>query len=161
MKPITEQRRQELIADCVREIERLEKTIRNIKAMNTDFDLSRDERKLSVHKIALASLTAKVFMHGISDPDGKAFFSECCVDDDGGGVSDEVCALNDGETDVDGGYQVVKLYTAPPVPVIKFPDDDCAVVEIGQHYAVLSSNERRHITRMVLNEIKRLNALGE
>ncbi len=52
-------------------------------------------------------------------------------------------------------------YTTPPVPVINIPDDDCVADEISQHYEVLSYSERRHITRMVLNEIKHLNGLGE
>lgn len=114
MKPITEEQRQALIAHGVQLKEQISEN---------NYLKEFGERTVSLIEIALASLTADVFMHGISDPDGNPYFSECCVDDDGSGVSDEVCALNDGETDCIGGYRVTPLYTAPPVPVIKLPDE--------------------------------------
>lgn len=138
MKPITEDQRKHLISLARIEISRWKVP-------------SDKQYMVDLMEIALASLVADVFMRGISDPDGKAYFSEYCVDDDGSGVSDEVCALNDGETDVDGGYQAVKLYTAPPVPVIKLPEYQ----KLLTHPAVKSRwNE-------CIDEMKHLNGLGE
>lgn len=106
-------------------------------------------------QIALAALTAETFAYGISDPDGGAYFSECCIDSDGAVISDEVCALNDGETDVPDGYKVVRLYTAPPVPALKLPDE-------------ADSSDGNDVTAWVdegwnncLAEVKRLNGVTD
>ena len=119
MKPITEEQQKALIAFNTKKLESLKFAIKQSAFSETREDL---ELELLTVEIALASLTDDTFMYGISDSDGKAHFSEYCVDVDGIGVSDEVCTLNDGETDLPGGYRVVPLYTAPPVPVIKLPE---------------------------------------
>lgn len=112
------------------------------------------------HEAGLASLTADVFMHGISDPDGKPYFSEYCVDDDGSSVSDEVCALNDGETDCIGGYRVAPLYTTPPVPVIELPDSKDRL-NPAHCTADIYLQGKGDGWNECLAEIKRLNGLGD
>lgn len=113
-------------------------TIRPRGSVDFDYQVSID-----LMQIALASLNA-VHKYNTSSEDGssdinlnlsKEKFNKCHSD-----------------------YRWIS-YTAPPVPVIKLADDDCVVDEIGKHYSVLSFSERRHITRMVLNEIKRFNGL--
>ncbi|WP_072055942.1 hypothetical protein [Tatumella morbirosei] len=152
MKPITEERRQALIEFIGAAFESMKG---NEPAYPDKFDL--EEMTHQALEIALASLTAEIFMYGISDPDGKAHFSECCVDDDGSSVSDEVCALNDGETDLPDGYRVVPLYTAPPVPVIKLP----SVQDLIDEYKYQASPHDIRIWNFSLSVINRLNGLGE
>ncbi|MBT0723962.1 hypothetical protein HH682_05820 [Rosenbergiella sp. S61] len=104
-------------------------------------------------EIALESLTVDHFGYGISEPDGAIYLSECCIDKYGSTVSDEVTALNDGVTDLEGGYKVVQLFTAPPVPEIKLPP------EFNENHD--SFNEFRRGWNGAISEVKRTNGLGE
>ena len=118
-------------------------------------------------QIALASLTARDFGYGISEPDGSIYLSECCIDEYGSTVTDEVTALNNGVTDLEGGYKVVQLFTAPPVPEIKLPSAEL----IKEVFIANGFKEKTQADGSVdLNPyvydaaralIKRLNGLGE
>lgn len=70
-------------------------------------------QRLLTAETKLAGLYAqKPFMHGIADPDGTAYFDECCVGDLGL-MNEQVATLND---DLDEGaprYSVVALYREP------------------------------------------------
>ena len=140
MRPITEEQRQALIESANEMLTR-----RNI--YGSDIHCVK-----AIAEIAIASLTVDVFMHGISDPDGDPYFSECCVDDDGSGVSDEVCALNDCETDCIGGYRVTPLYTSPSVPVIQLPE------KYTDYEDFLTDSEQGY--NDAIDEIKRLNGIS-
>ncbi|MBN3254314.1 hypothetical protein H5A33_06695 [Pectobacterium brasiliense] len=73
-------------------------------------------RELISLRAKLAELARQEpFMHGIANPDGNAYFDECCVGD-AGLMSDEVAKLNG---DLEGGeqlYSVVELFRRPVLP---------------------------------------------
>ncbi|MDU4843898.1 MAG: hypothetical protein E6X49_22540 [Leclercia adecarboxylata] len=80
------------------------------------------DKEKAVFEIALAALTAPVFMYAIADPDGEAHFDECCVGQTPGVIEDEVALLNEEMSGGDGprgvvsdGYRVVALYQLPEV----------------------------------------------
>ncbi|GKW40719.1 hypothetical protein PEC301879_05780 [Pectobacterium carotovorum subsp. carotovorum] len=80
-------------------------------------------RELILLRAQVAELTRQEpFMHGIANPDGDAYFDECCVGD-AGLMSDEVARLND---DLEGGeplYSVVELFRRPVPPAATVPDE--------------------------------------
>ncbi|MBN3068176.1 hypothetical protein [Pectobacterium brasiliense] len=82
---------------------------------------TRMARELISLRTQLAELARQEpFMHGIANPDGNAYFDECCVGD-AGLMSDEVARLNG---DLEGGeqlYSVVELFRRPVLPAL--PDD--------------------------------------
>ncbi|WP_174877212.1 hypothetical protein [Pectobacterium polaris] len=70
-------------------------------------------QRLLTAETKLADLYAqKPFMHGIGDPDGNAYFDECCVGDVGL-IDDQVTNLNDDLDEGDPRYSVVALYREP------------------------------------------------
>ena len=100
MKPITEQRRQELIADCEKEIEHAEKLLLSVGLAIGWRKVH--ENNLLKHQIVLASLNAKSKVTLFSDE------RDC-----------DQYSFEVNERIPDGAHE---LYTAPPVPVIKFPE---------------------------------------
>ena len=107
MKPITEQRRQELIADCQKEIGNLMLWLE----CGPLRDRSKTESELLRQQIALASLNAvPVAVTDISEIDDLK---------NEGWIGNFLAPEFQGVDSEDRVY----LYTAPPVPVIKFPDD--------------------------------------
>ncbi|MEQ9943655.1 hypothetical protein ABRP58_16615 [Pectobacterium aroidearum] len=82
---------------------------------------TRMARELISLRAQLADLRRQdVFMYGIADPDGNAYFDECCVGD-AGLMNDEVARLNDDLEDGEPLYSVVELFRRPVIPVL--PDD--------------------------------------
>ncbi|AIK14244.1 hypothetical protein GZ59_24470 [Pectobacterium atrosepticum] len=70
-------------------------------------------RELISLRTQLAELRGQaVFMCGIADPDGNAYFGECCVGD-AGLMNDEVARLNDDLEDGEPLYSVVDLFRRP------------------------------------------------
>ena len=137
MKPITEEQRQALIA-------RLTKIASWAETYGPDHNvmLPASEAK-EMAEAYLASLTAEP----------RAYISESNLRVLGKGVN---------SVRVKPDSVMVRpnaLYTAPPVPVIRLPNDTCLLAQFARIYSVLSIREHRHITRMVLNEVKRLNGL--
>lgn len=104
--------------------------------------------------LAYREAQGKVFMYGIADPDGQAYFSECCVDADGGLISDEVDSLNDGD---DTGYEVVPLFAAPQLPAVpdvipKVADgDNFKYVKDGARFSVGYANGWNDCRTAMLN----------
>lgn len=141
MKPITEEQRQALIAECNEQIEILKNLIFN---GSYDEDNSNLESQLLVQEIALASLTAEPVAWVIHARGGDQ------LSQDGSYVANAEGMF---------GLKATSLYTAPPVPVIELPNDTCLLAQFARIYSALSIREHRHITRMVLNEVKRLNGL--
>lgn len=101
MKPVTEQRRQELIADCEKEIVHAKKILSSASLAPGWRKIH--EKNLWKNEIALASLTAVPIGFTFTDTD----------EDSGGNLyeSRDFSQFKDGED-----YEPV--YTAPPVPVI-------------------------------------------
>lgn len=129
MKPITEQRRQELI-----------EYIKAALAAHVQRGGDSDEE--DVFKIALASLTAVPF----------AWIHPNMLDDmDGGRISGRVW---NSPVDEMSGEERLPVYTAPPVPVIKFPNPQ----DIPDGYDLPSCMAT---AEWYQQEIKRLNGLGE
>ncbi|GAA0491508.1 hypothetical protein [Tatumella punctata] len=87
----------------------------------------------------IASLTAEPTHYVFNHPNGKLFNA----------LVDESCK---GHKDVHPGY------TAPPVPVIKLPDED---FELGEAHGIQRRVDFRNGANYVIAEIKRLNGLGE
>ena len=100
-------------------IEKLERRL----AVTTHYpDVEEAQLDAQIFKIALAVLTAKPFMYGITDPDGDPHFDEECVGSDAGILQDEVDCLNDEACGGDGPrgvesdeYRVVALYRLPEI----------------------------------------------
>lgn len=70
-------------------------------------------QRLLTAETKLAGLYAqKPFMHGIADPDGTAYFDECCVGDLGL-MNEQVATLNDDLEEGAPRYSVVALYREP------------------------------------------------
>ncbi|QHJ83852.1 MAG: hypothetical protein [Bacteriophage sp.] len=143
MKPITEQRWQEIIADC-------EKLIEHTEHLLLSADLSIGWRKahennLLKHQIALASLTAVPF----------AWIHPNMLDDmDGGRISGRVW---NSPVDEMSGEERLPVYTAPPVPVVKFP----AILDLVESYTGHASAQDLKMWAFAVSESKRLNGLGE
>lgn len=137
MKPITEQRQQELISHGNELKERIEHF-----GHKSDFE----SKTLQLVEIALASLTAVPTHYIFNHPNGKLFNS----------LVDESCKHH---KDVHQGH------TAPPVPVIKLPDD----IDWNDAFKLLDirvcGEDRIRAFMMGANwrlaETKRLNGLGE
>ncbi|MEQ9860607.1 hypothetical protein OI450_14315 [Pectobacterium cacticida] len=95
-------------------------------------------RELISLRTQLAELRGQdVFMYGIADPDGNAYFDECCVGD-AGLMGDEVARLNDDLEDGDPLYSVVELFCRPvpsvasqpyvvPDEMLETPDEDAEI----------------------------------
>lgn len=109
MKPITEEQRQALIADCNEQIEIIKNLIRSGLYTEGNYNL---ESQLLRQEIALASLTAEavgVVNRGSASDNNE--FLDAKVD----------CVHPQaGWENFQNGF---KLYTSPPVTVIKFPDE--------------------------------------
>ena len=158
MISLTQEKREELIAHNTEKLKGLKQWVKQ-----TAFESVSEELELDIQstEIALASLTANVFAHGISASDGKVYLDEtCCIDYDGQWVSDEVTALNDGVTDLEGGYRVVPLFTAPPVPEIKIVDKKDRM-NPAHCTAEIYLQGKSDGWNDCLAEIKRLNGLGD
>lgn len=151
MKPITEQRRQELIADCEKEIEHAEKLL--LSAGLAIGWRKVHENNLLKHQIVLASLNAVPVSEviSLSAP-----------------VLDGMIAPMNGYRGISNLAAIkrlpegTKFYTAPPVPVIKFPDHEMR--ELVNEITVLAKKYadaqclRDAISRVVAD---RLNGLGK
>lgn len=74
---------------------------------------------LKADEIALAALTAKPFMYGIEDCDGKAHMDEFCVSTDAGSIESTVNDLNEMQCEEGGDFNVVALYRLPMIEGIK------------------------------------------
>ena len=86
MKPITEQRRQELIDDCEKDILNLSNCIRKCLNLNLLSEIPYYESQLERQKIALASLTAEkktVRPFGLPQITGAGCWVECECHEDG------------------------------------------------------------------------------
>ena len=108
MKPITEQRRQELIADCQKEIG----TLMLWLECGPLRDRSKTESELLRQQIALASLTAVRAGWGLRSLQEDCYGSWLTTEPREQAYLD--CQPHK--------YENVGLYTAPPVPVIKLPE---------------------------------------
>ena len=133
MKPITEQRRQELIADCEKEIEHAEKLL--LSAGLAIGWQKVHENNLLKHQIVLASLNAKSKVTLFSDERDYDQYS-----------------FEVNERIPDGVHE---LYTTPPVPVVDLPDE----IEGLEHSEYGSG--KKDGWNLCLDEIKRRNGLGE
>ncbi|MFJ5319221.1 hypothetical protein [Pectobacterium versatile] len=93
-----------------------------------------EQRVIARELISLRAQVAELakqepFMHGIANPDGNAYFDECCVGD-AGLMSDEVARLND---DLDSGeplYSVVELFRRPVLPTVLNNDVASAMKDV-------------------------------
>lgn len=106
MKPITEEKRQALIADCEADIEDLERDIQRCDAIGTSDYLYHLQSKLQRQQIALASLETEPVAY-ISDAKLKT-------------LSQGIHSVS-----VKPDAVMVRpnaLYTAPPVPVMQAVD---------------------------------------
>lgn len=142
MKPITEERHQELIEF----IRAAQESMGGNEPVNPNkFDI--EKMTPGVFEIALASLTAKpacvTDIQDIEDMKIEGWIGNFMAPDFQGVDTEDR----------------VYLFTAPPVPVIELPNDTCLLAQFARIYSALSIREHRHITRMVLNEVKRLNGL--
>lgn len=133
MKPITEEQRQALITE-----------IRTFLDGNT---FIRETVEKQAYEIALASLTAEV-----------AFGVIKSVNPDSGNIN--IHYQPGGINNIDPDYvaememvEVDRLYAAPPVPVIKLPDE---FDDWSEKYT-----DYEHGWNTCLDEVKRLNGLGE
>ncbi|ARU94599.1 hypothetical protein [Tatumella citrea] len=172
---LTNERQQELIADCQEEIRHLKEHILRLSKHHVDFDLSQYESQLQRQEIALASLTAdtsKLAELAAKVRNVREDASE--FDGDRRGMwehqeEQERLLLE----------EAVK-YTAPPVPVIKLPGDLQDAFEEGNRIPTQTSrcgnsycshsfsnwdgqkfmNEFDGFVKGI-NFIKRLNGLGE
>ncbi len=84
-----------------------------------------EQRSMSRELISLRAQLAELrvqepFVHGIADPDGNAYFDECCVGD-AGLMSNEVTRLNDDLEDGEPLYSVVELFRRPVPPAANQP----------------------------------------
>lgn len=98
-----------------------------------------DSDEEDVFKISLASLTAVPFR-----------IVECSGEVDMDVTNDRFELFQDNERWL--------LYTAPPVPVIRLPDDD---FELGEAHGIQRRVDFRNGANYAIAEIKRLNGLGE
>lgn len=137
MKPITERRRQELIDDCVAEIERLNRRLSTYGEQWRTYIESQLERQ----KVALASLTAEPFV----------YVNAVTVRN---GVVASLVANGVGLYD---GNLPVELYPAPPVPVIKLQ----SVLRAMKKSDEVSDLYPSQILIIAEDIIKYLNASGE
>ncbi|GAA0517607.1 hypothetical protein GCM10009414_29030 [Tatumella terrea] len=147
MKPITEQRRQELIADCEKEIEHAEKLL--LSAGLAIGWRKVHENNLLKHQIALASLTAAPEVSEIESVHPEN--GNTIIHLRRGGLK------NISPEDI-AEYEMIeteKFYTAPPVPVIKLPDE----IEGIEHSEYGAG--KKDGWNLCLDEIKRRNGLGE
>ena len=135
MKPITEQRRQELIAE-----------LREFLNKNT---FLRNTLQKQAYEIALASLTAAPEVSEIESVHPEN--GNTIIHLRRGGLK------NISPEDI-AEYEMIeteKFYTAPPVPVIKLPDE----IEGIEHSEYGAG--KKDGWNLCLDEIKRLNDLGE
>lgn len=140
MKPMTEQERQELIKHT-KEMLELMKSYSSNNGYST--------RSIQVIEIALASLTAESVRQFIYNNPYEEGYIEWvdCNEEYFNGVPDDCRRI---------------VYTAPPVPVIKFPDHEIRelvneLTETAKKYAGAQCI-RDALSRVVT---KRLNGLGE
>lgn len=87
-----------------------------VKRENTS-EYSENIRKVA--EIALAALTAEPFMYGIVDPEGEAYFDECCVSGGKSELSEIVSNLNDQCESPGEEYMEVPLYRLPLLEGLK------------------------------------------
>ena len=149
MKPITEQRRQELIADREYEIRHLKEHIDRLSRHHVNFDLSKYESQLERQQIALASLTAAPEVSEIESVHPEN--GNTIIYLRRGGLK------NISPEDI-AEYEMIeteKFYTTPPVPVIKLPDE----IEGIEHSEYGAG--KKDGWNLCLDEIKRRNGLGE
>ena len=149
MKPITEQRRQKLIADCQKEIGNLMLWLE----CGPLRDRSKTESELLRQQIALASLTAVPVSEviSLSAP-----------------VLDGMIAPMNGYRGISNLAAIKRLpegtnfYTAPPVPVIKLPEINLRIA--GYRHAPSAPTKEWAFmdgAKWMASETKRLNGLGE
>ena len=133
MKFITEQRRQKLISDCEEEITALKLRIE----YGPWYLKAKQESELERQEIALASLTA--------EPKAYSDFEELAFAFD----------MANMWHDSFGHGEDIALYTTPPVPVIKLPDEFAE--KTNSEYQLGKEEGWCDYER----EIKRLNNLGD
>lgn len=134
MIALTQDMREKLIKDCEFDIERL-------TSLTSEFpEETALQSVLLRQKVALASLTADIFAH--VDGSGFNFYRH---------PSPTI------EHALAQGDQVTSLYTAPPVPEIKFP----GISELVEQQGCLPAVRDIAIWDFAISEIKRLNGLGD
>lgn len=162
MKPITEEQRKQLISACKEEISRLKDLSEQHEFLGSDYLLEETNNDLLRQEIALASLTAESVRQFIYNNPYEEGYTEWvdCNEEYYNGVPSDCRRI---------------VYTAPPVPVIKLPDELTDLVNAVDFYnAVKAENpkvetgtwkdadewiKRAAVTAALL--VKRLNGLGE
>lgn len=169
MKPITEEQRQSLITACKEEISRLKELAEQHEFLGNDYLLEQTNNALLRQEIALASLT--------DEPVGVVNRGEVSDNNEYPEVKVDCAHPHAGWENFQDGF---KLYTAPPVPVIKMPDEHSfdawfKAIEAGDDQdwsepEYLSKEWHGYIGRrqlalgtyrFAINETKHLNGPGE
>lgn len=140
MIALTQEKREELIKECEFDIERL-------TTLTAEFPEEKSLQSVLLRqKIALSSLTAecKYFQWGWARDENSVWTTTPMEK-----LSDAVSAFGkDGENVI---YRM--LFTAPPVPEIKFPE------KLNQYESLPLAGE--DAWNECIDEVKRLNGLGE
>lgn len=146
MKPITEQRRQEII-------EHAKEMLELMKSYSSNNGYSA--RSIQVIEIALASLTAVPVMAGKELYDAITDIQNRVMS-----LCGRYASLRR-QTGI-GEENMSPIYTAPPVPVIKFPEINLRIA--GYRHAPSAPTKEWAFmdgAKWMASETKRLNGLGE